>query len=208
VTIFSKLNCGLTFHRDSSVKIGYRTLSEVSFANRQAVTILWTKSQELPDEPTTQDVEVAADGSEFTFQMMTIATPDAEQSKAYIATYALFHIFASSPKEEKAFLRLPPAWRELWSELAEAKKEYVDRKDRKAVKELRDLVRKRQDQDLEDGVILQGAFRGRGAGRNTRDGDQDSSQDRVKHVEANPEYYQRIWYDKSSTPKFHHMLVS
>jgi len=198
----------LTRTRDSGVKIFYKLLSDVAFANRHAVSIFWMKPQDLPEEPTTLEVEVAADATEFTFQMMSIATPDAKQSEAYVATYALFHVFGSSPKEEKVFLRLPPAWRELWQELAEAKKESSDEKDRKAVKELRDLVRKRQDQDLEDGVILQGAFRGRAAGRNPRDGEQDSSQDRIKPAEASPEYYQRIWFDKCNTVKFQNMLVS
>jgi ATP-dependent RNA helicase DHX29 len=182
--------------------------SDVSFSNRHRVTVSWSKPQDPPSEDPVPEVEITTDPAQFTFRMAKIATPDPKQSEAYIATYALFQIFGSSAKEEKVFLKLPPVWRELWSELAETRKNALDSKDRSAVKELRDLVRKRQDQELEDGVILQGAFRGRGSARQLAENGEDSSQDRSKQVLGGPEYYQKLWYDKASSPRFQAMLVS
>jgi hypothetical protein len=150
---------------------------------------------------------MTVDPTQFNLTMSSIATPDSKQSAAYIATYALFQIFGSSPKEDKVFLRLPPAWRELWTELLEARKGSLDAKDRAAVKEIRSLVRKRQDQELEDGVILQGAFKGRGTNRALGETGDDANQDLTKQIQGSPEYYQKIWQDKAASPRFQNMLV-
>lgn len=138
--------------------------------------------------------------------MISIATPDAKQSEAYIATTALFCIFGSSAKEEKVALRLPATWKDLWSEYAEAKKNKADGQDRDVLRHLRDLVRKRVEQELEDGVLIQG-FKGRGQSRNQTDSDQ-SDQERAKRQPYGPQYYQNIWLQKSNTPKFQQMLAS
>ena len=140
--------------------------------------------------------------------MAGIATPDAKQSEAYIATAALFFIFGGSTKEEKVALRLPPVWRDLWSEFAETKKNLADAQDRDAIKKLRALVRKRRDQELEDGVVLQGAFRGRGAARNAVDSGEDSGIERGNRATQDPDYLKRIWHDKSTTPRYQAMLQS
>lgn len=202
---FSPLTARLC--RDPSVKITYALVSEVSFACRHSVTIQWSKPQEPLEDPTSPGVEVSSSPTQLQIYMEAIATPDAKQSEAYIATFALFHVFGSSPKEERVFLRLPPVWREFWNELAEAKKSFADAKDREAVKELRDLIRKRQEREMEDGVLLQGAFKGRGGPRNVGETGEDSNQDRHKPVAISPEYYQKLWEDKSRSPRFQEMLV-
>lgn len=196
----------LTACRDSAVKISYHLLSDVAFANRHAVNILWSKPQEVPAAPELPELEVFTSPTQFVYKMMSISTPDAKQSEAYIATTAMFCIFGSSTREEKVALRLPPAWKDLWSEYAEAKKDKADALDRDALRHLRDLVRKRVEQELEDGVLIQG-FKGRGQARNQTDSDQ-SDHERAKRQPFGPEYYQNIWLQKSSTPRFHHMLVS
>jgi len=104
-------------------------------------------------------------------------------------------------------LRLPATWKDLWSEFAEAKKEKADREDREAVRHLRDMVRKRAEQELEDGVLIQGAFKGRGPSRNLTDSEH-SDHERAKRAPWGPEYYQNIWIQKWNTPKFQQMLVS
>ncbi|KAL3953038.1 hypothetical protein ACCO45_012981, partial [Purpureocillium lilacinum] len=151
------------------------------------------------------DVEVIADPTRFTFTMQRVAASDAKQSEAYIATSALFHVFSGNAREEKANLRLPAVWRDLWNELAEAKKEQLDSEDRAVVRSLRTLVRQRHDQELEDGVILQGAFRGRG-GKAAQDS--SDSADRKKPQTLNPDEFKKIWADKSGTRKFQQMLQS
>jgi len=172
------------------------------------VHIIWSKPQDTVSTFQIPEIETSLQTEHFVFKMSTVSTPDAKQSEAFIATTALFLIFGSSAKEEKVSMRLPAVWRDLWSEFAEAKKNQSDSQDRLAIKELRDLVRQRQDQELEDGVLLQGAFRGRGTPRNAPDSSDESGQPRDKIALGGPQYYQRIWLEKSSTPRFHAMLVS
>ncbi|KAJ9156652.1 ATP-dependent RNA helicase DHX29 [Pleurostoma richardsiae] len=194
--------------RDSSVKITYFNISDAAFASRHMINIVWSKSQDiLPDLPTS-DVEVASSSSQYVLKMVSVATPDAKQSEAYIATLALFLIFGSSAKDEKVSLRLPAQFKDLWAELAESRKNLLDAQDRTVVKELRALVRQRREQELEDGVLLQGAFKGRGGSRNATDNSDESPADRAKMTSGDPEFYQGIWHRKASTQKFQSMLHS
>ncbi|KAI1291588.1 ATP dependent RNA helicase [Xylaria venustula] len=193
--------------RDSAVKIAYTLISESSFSNRHMVSISWSKPQETSAIPEIPSIEQTIFPQHFIFKMEAVSTPDSKQSEAYVATVAMFAVFGST-KEEKIFLRLPAVWRELWSEFAEEKKNQADAADRVAIKELRTIIRRRQDQELEDGVLLQGAFRGRGNQRVSKDGNDDSSIDRSSVNAYGPEYYQKIWFDKASTPRFQAMLQS
>jgi ATP-dependent RNA helicase DHX29 len=139
--------------------------------------------------------------------MSGVATPTQKESEAYVSTFALFYIFSSSPKDEKVFLRLPPVWRELWSELSLVQKDATDKKYREEVKELRTIVRRKQDQEDEDGVILPGAFKGRNLVRQAPVVGNDSTMERHVSV-ANPDYYRKLWSDKSSSRRYNTMLVS
>ncbi|KAI1204429.1 uncharacterized protein F4807DRAFT_333252 [Annulohypoxylon truncatum] len=191
--------------RDSSVRIVYQLVSENPYCNRHLVSIQWSKPQELIPTPHIQFVDSIITPQQFLFQMSSIATPDSKQSEAFVATLALFVVFGST-KEEKVFMRLPQVWREFWSELVEEKKNQTDAADRIAIQELRAMVRRKQDQDLEDGVLLQGAFRGRASQRSTNETGDDSVLERGVTNSLGPEYYQRIWAEKSNTPRFQAML--
>ncbi|KAL1837899.1 hypothetical protein VTJ49DRAFT_3266 [Mycothermus thermophilus] len=191
--------------RDSSVRITYHKLSDVTFANRHAVNIVWSKAQEIPPAPDIPGIEVFTTPAHFVYKMISIATPDPKQSEAFVATTALYCIFGSSAKEEKVGMRLPPVWKDLWDEYAKARKNKAEEADRNILRHLRDLVRKRIDQELEEGVIIQG-FKGRGASRNQTDSESDH--ERAKRDPYGPEYYQNIWHRKSSSPKFQRMLES
>ncbi|KAI4863552.1 P-loop containing nucleoside triphosphate hydrolase protein [Hypoxylon rubiginosum] len=191
--------------RDSGAKIVYKLVSENSYSHRHLVSIQWSKPQELVPALDIPSIESAITPQQFVFHMVSIATPDSKQSEAYVATLALFVIFGST-KEEKVFMRLPAVWRELWSELAEERKNQADATDRIAIKDLRSMVRQKQDQELEDGVLLQGAFRGRASQRNTNETGEEYSTERTIPNGLGPEYYQRIWADKSSTPRYQAML--
>lgn len=193
--------------RDSSARISYSFVSDASFANRHSLDIAWTKPQEVPPPAASSDVHIVADPYRFTFTMIDIATPDAKQSESYISTAALFYTFSGNAKDEKVVIRLPHVWKDVWAELAEARKAQIDEQDRDVVRDLRALVRQRHDQELEDGVIIQGAFRGRGA-KHTHDSGDDGGQDRSRQSAANGEHFQKIWAEKSSTRKFQMMLVS
>lgn len=176
------------------------------FANRHTVTIDWKKPQDILGEQIVSEIGVYASTTRTRLTMVGIATPDKAKSVALIATYALFHIFGSSTKEDKVFLRLPPVWRDLYLEYSEIRKHQLDATDRGEVRELRSLVRQRKDQELEDGVILQG-FRGRVAARNQSDSKDESSQDRSKKPVESDERLREIWTAKSSSRKYQAMLV-
>ncbi|KAK8108700.1 helicase associated domain-containing protein [Apiospora sp. TS-2023a] len=191
--------------RDPAVKLQYRLISEASFANRHIVIINWSKPQELISTDIAH-IESYAYPLQFSFGMDDVATPDSKQSEAYVATAALFAIFHST-KEEKVFMRLPAVWKELWNEFAQVRKSQNDAQDRESIKELRRMVRQRQDQEEEDGILLQGAFRGRRANQSLNDSG-DSGSDREKGQSINPEFYQRIWANKCNTPRFQAMLQS
>ncbi|KAK2615568.1 hypothetical protein N8I77_002314 [Diaporthe amygdali] len=191
--------------RDASSKLSYIKVSETAFAHRHLLSISWAKAQEPLAEHDVPGVEAASSPNKYVFKMTEIATPDEKQSEAFIATAALFLAFGSSGKDEKVSLKLPPQWRDLWNEYAEAKKSNADAQDRAAIKELRGLVRKRRDQEEEDGVLIQGAFRGRNNGRNGGDSADVLAE---KRISGSPEYYQSIWQKKSSTPKYQKMLQS
>ncbi|QPG98163.1 hypothetical protein C2857_007324 [Epichloe festucae Fl1] len=191
--------------RDASAKFKYTAVSEATFASRHSLEIEWKKAQEPPQALASSEVQILADATYFNFTMIGIATSDSKQSEAYISTVALFHIFSSSPKEEKVSLRLPPVWKDLWAELAEAKKNYLDSQDRESVRSLRTLVRQRQDQELEDGVL---AFRGRGGNKTSPDSADIALLDRSKLNAANAEALKKIWAEKAGTNKFQCMLQS
>lgn len=201
--------CGypLTYARDASATLQYRVVSEATYAVRHEVDISWTKAQEPPQGIKNSDVMISADSNRFTFTMGSVAAPDLKQSEAYISTVALFYVFSNSPREEKVNLRLPPVWRDLWSELAEAKKSFSDAEERIVVKGLRDLIRQRLDQELEDGVILQGAFRGRGNNKSLTEATDGTIQGRAKQGNGNNDLLRTVWAEKSSSRKYQQMLV-
>jgi len=193
--------------RDTKCKIAYNVVSETSYATKSAVVISWSKPQQIPTYQQVALVDSYWHPEQFVFTMSSIATSTKKSAEAYIATIALFSIF-NLTKEDKTHLKLPPIWRDVWTELASARKEEIDAADRVAIKELRSHVRKRHDQEEEDGVILSGAFRGRVTNRNAADNGDEASHDRMNRPANNPAYYQKIWHEKSTTPKFQNMLRS
>jgi ATP-dependent RNA helicase DHX29 len=198
----------LTTHpRDSSVRLTYTLISDSSFSNRHSLRIVWSKAQDALISSPPPEIEYISSPKKQSFTMISVSAPDPKQSEAYIATTALFLIFGSSAREDKVFLRLPATWRELWTEFAESKKEKTDEADRTSIRIFRDMVREKRDQELEDGVLIQGAFRNRGSAR-VQDNSDESGPDKATRSTLNPEAYQRIWAEKNSTPSYQMMLVS
>ena len=73
-------------------------------------------------------------------RMDTVSCPNALQSEAYVSTLALFLIFSSSTKEEKAHLRLPSVWRDVWEDLKLLRKQKTDERDMTTLRELRAMI--------------------------------------------------------------------
>lgn len=193
-------------NRDSSVKLFFSLISESSYVNRHSLRIAWSKTQELASEPP-PEIQYTSSGKSQHFTMISVSTPEPKQSEAFIATTALFLLFGSSAKEDKVFLRLPPTWRDLWTELSDAKKAKADEEDRETIRKFRDMVREKRDQEEEDGVLIQGAFRNRQVARATEAGD-ESGTEKTSRALLTPEAYQHIWWEKCSTQSYRFMLVS
>ena len=138
---FQRFQSAHTIARDPSCKIAYKVVSESTFSYRHSLRIDWSISQDL--SWLIHDPSINCDATEFyvKFQMITVSTPDVLQSESYISTVALYLIFGHSPKEEKAYLRLPPQWRDLWMEMLLFKKKHNDAADRGALRQLREMIR-------------------------------------------------------------------
>jgi ATP-dependent RNA helicase DHX29 len=168
---------------------------------------MWSKAQDFPASEAPPEIDYVSTPKSQTLSMRSVSSPDSKQSEAFIATTALFLLFSSSAKEDKVFLRLPAAWRDLWMEFTERKKEKSDEVDRNAIRILRDMVREKRDQELEDGVLIRGAFRNRNPTR-VADTSDESGPDKSLKSSMTPEAYQKIWLDKSNSPSYQIMLVS
>jgi ATP-dependent RNA helicase DHX29 len=194
--------------RDSSVKITYTLVSSASFSNRHSIRINWSKAQDVqPSSSPFAEIECVTSPKTTTITMTSISTPDTAQSESYVATAALFLIFSTSVREEKVFLRLPPAWRELWSEFATIKKDNADALDRDAIRGFRDMIRKKRDREEEDGVVLTTAFKRR-ALLTPNDTSDESGPEKSAKSTASSEVLQRIWAEKCSSPMYRLMLQS
>lgn len=137
------------------MKITYSLISLTAFANRHNVVITWSKPTTFAPVIELESVSCHFTGRSCSLTMMSVATPDAQQSISYIAVVALFMIFAKSPREEKAHTRLPPAWRDLWAELVEQHKRQTEADEKESVRSLRALVKSQDSQlDLNDDVVL------------------------------------------------------
>lgn len=190
--------------RDSGVKIAYSLISNVSFANRHEMLITWTKKQGHLPPVEVPNCEAGVYTDQHYFKMASIATPSSAQSEAFIATIALFFLFGNFGKDEKVALRLPPVWRDMWDELMNSKKEQLDKLDRDVVKSLRTMIREKQDQELEEGVILADAFRSRSTPKTQRPSSQDPSRERPQPDASTR--LQQLWEKKTQTPRFQNML--
>ncbi|KAL8653236.1 MAG: hypothetical protein Q9210_002216 [Variospora velana] len=126
--------------RDSSSRITYQLVDRSPFSKQHTVNIFWSCNQPPPLQSPTEALSCSAGARRVQIAMHTEATPDSLQSEAYVSTAALFLVFSSVPKEEKASLRLPPVWKVLWTELAEFKKQHDMALDREELRVIRELV--------------------------------------------------------------------
>lgn len=197
--------------RDARSKVVYKMVSQTTYACRHTVTIHWTKEQDAFECAFMPAVEVKHKaGNVLVITATQIATPDITQSEAFVATAALFLIFSGSPKEEKAHLRLPPTFRNLWDEFARAKQEHVLAVDGSVVKEVRELVEnnKGSDDDDDDEVVFNASSRRRLEGASgaatpvLRIGTPKPGSPEIS------EELQMMWYHKTATPNYQRMLLA
>ena len=157
---------------------------------------------DLPASPFTSE----ASSHSVKVQMTSVATPTDEQAEGYVATTALFLIFSHSPKEERAYLRLPSVWRDLWSELAKSQQGSAAAANLNVLRDLRKVVmdssQATQPDHIEtNGKILKGPIRhsnieeARGFGADHQP--IESPQDLIQ-----------LWFSKASSASFRRMLMA
>lgn len=182
-------------------------MSSSTFSNRHAVTVNWSRDQDLPTPTPITSISCEGSSRSVSVTMISISTPSALQSEAYAATAALFVVFSSVPKEEKAYLRLPPAWRNLWSELSEARKEQQNAAEKNVLRELRGLIR--QHNSLTENTSFD-VTNDHGKSYNfIADGEPaEESQPEAEGATGASAALAAMWHSKASTPAYLHMLNS
>lgn len=152
-----------------------------------------------------QDTDCYRRPRQSVFIMKTISTPDTAQSEAYVSTVALFQIFSTSAKEDKVYLRLSPAWRDLWFDLSEQRKVQAEVADRTNVRILRDIVRNQMTEDDEEDVVLTRNFIKRTNGEEAETS--VTAQEKSELIGEEKQVQMRtIWSAKVATPSYQRML--
>ncbi|KAL4889791.1 hypothetical protein BDV59DRAFT_103814 [Aspergillus ambiguus] len=188
--------------RDTGCKIIYKDFSSSSHSNRKAVEVRWPKPQDLPFPLELEHLSLKSSPYATFVSMDTIATPTSQQAEAFVSTVALFLLSSQNSKEGRSYLRLPAVWRELWTELANAKKLQEDEADKKTVKNLKQLIQENHG-TFEDDVVLSDNFRR----RNGTPSKTDVLSKAVNGKESgHDDQLQRLWMDKTSTPAFQRMI--
>jgi ATP-dependent RNA helicase DHX29 len=203
------------YFRDSNVKVTFRLNSTTQFVCRHSVTISWSKPQEkITEDPPTPHISLEQESSltdrariiRISVSMDGIATPEPQQSEAYVATAALFFLTSSSAKEEKAYMKLGQAWRDLWAEFLKIRTERRDASDREEVKILRKLVSDRLEKEKGEDIIFGTALRDQSRSRNQSRG---MNQDPTQPVDSK-EYLafiaQDLWMQRAASPAYQYML--
>ena len=115
-------------------------MSPNTFVSRHALTILWSREQDVNYELDIPGAECEVQSrKKITFTAKT-ATVTIQQSENFISTVAHFSICAASPKEEKTFLRFSAAFRDLYREFVQYQRERSEAADRETVKKLRAVL--------------------------------------------------------------------
>ncbi|PSK56712.1 ATP-dependent RNA helicase DHX36 [Elsinoe australis] len=191
--------------REQTCRIVTKMIPETTYHCRHSVVVQWSKDQEIVEAAYLKGVKVQSTRRAVLVEMINVAASGIEQSEGFVCTAALSAIFSGSPKEDKASLRLPPSFRDLYQEFAQAKQEVVDSKDREIVKSLRIVLQKQKDNDEDQDIVLRKAFRDRSkksSGTNTPNGT-------AKQIETKPSedpQLMELWSRKSSTPAYQTML--
>ncbi|KAL4779326.1 P-loop containing nucleoside triphosphate hydrolase protein [Aspergillus varians] len=187
--------------RDSGCKVIYKDISSSSHSNRMALEVRWSKPQD-PPSPFSQEAVTHKSSSYATFVSVDkIATPTSQQAEAYVSTFALFLLFPQNSREGKAYMRLPAAWRDLWTEFAIAKRVQDDEADKQIVKDLRNLIQENHG-IFEDDIVLSDNFRKRNGTPRSR----SPVKAGTKETPGTNDQLARIWMEKSSTPAFQNMI--
>ena len=146
-----------------------------------------------------------SDPQSVKIEMATISCSTEAQAEAYISTVAMFLIFAHSSKEEKAHLRLPSIWRDLWKDLSQMRKDQDDTIDRQILRELRSMIVENGQADpksdrTSSGITLKTS--------NKKLTAVNPHEWQGKPSSALSNELKALWESKQAAPSYQHMLTS
>ena len=147
-----------------------------------------------------------ADQRSIKIEMISISTATSIQAEAYVSTVALFLVFSSIPKEEKAYLRLPSAWRDLWTELSITKKDQNDAANREILRAFRSIVIRNQHR-VRNHTVLQ--VEGDNVEKLSKESDDSQAFTSITQDPGDlSDDLKAIWLSKASAPSYNRMLKS
>lgn len=167
------------------------------------LNISWSKDNTIEYDDDIEGVTCSVQRRHAKFEASTTATVSVDQSESFISTAALFSICASSPKEEKVYLRLPSTWRDLYKEFLEHRKARLDADDRDAVKHYRSIIQDQIDVEESDGVVLTSRFKMRNQAASNSGLSNSGQNTPVRQQEG----LENIWYQKAASQAYQYMLV-
>ncbi|MCJ1466553.1 hypothetical protein MMC07_005173 [Pseudocyphellaria aurata] len=180
-----------------------RRILEDACKARHSLLIEWSRTQDVPFS-TYPWVSLEAACDFVKIEMKLVSTPSSSQSESYVSTAALFSIFASFPKEQKVYFRLPPPWRDLWTEMSEFRRQQSDADDRNDLRELQSMV---SEVDSSDQRSISIPNNGSEIVR-VRKEEMDEALTEELNLSLPPQGIARIWSLKVSTPQYQAMLES
>ncbi|KAL8887744.1 MAG: hypothetical protein Q9215_004718 [Flavoplaca cf. flavocitrina] len=191
--------------RDTSVRITYKLIDRSPFSKQHSLSIQWSRNQPPPLDSPTKTIMCKGDERNVRIKMIAEAVPDAAQSEAYVSSAALFFVFSPVPKEEKAYLRLPPVWKDFWVSLSTLKKNNDLATDREELRKIRSLI---DDSARKQGNLEQAT---RPAEITPLCSKPEASligeyHNRMSPTTQDTEEMKSIWTSKSATPSFRNMV--
>jgi ATP-dependent RNA helicase DHX29 len=143
--------------------------------------------------------------SQSTFvEMTSISTPTALQAESYISTVALFLLFSQSSKENKAYMKLPATWRDLWSEFVEIRKAREDEVDKKLLMKIQKYVRGNMSRFADDVFVAENFQKINVIGDLHKRNIANQEMDAVQTVK----YLPQLWTGRASTASFKQMKTA
>ncbi|GAM86607.1 hypothetical protein ANO11243_046210 [Dothideomycetidae sp. 11243] len=191
--------------RDQGCRLRIEMISETTYSCRHSVLIQWSRDQEVKVVPFLSDLRLQCTNRAFLLEMVDVAASGVEQSEGFACTSAFFAIFAGSSKEEKAALRMPPSFRDLYQEFVTARQEWSDSSDRQTIQSIRSLIERHRNDVEDQDVVLVSAFKNRSkqtSGTTTPALAHDSSSSSISHRAD----LQAMWARKTESIAYQTML--
>ncbi|KAF2134411.1 P-loop containing nucleoside triphosphate hydrolase protein [Dothidotthia symphoricarpi CBS 119687] len=189
--------------RDPNARLTYKMISPTVYSCRHSLTITWSKAHEVEYDEDIAGVQCSAQKTQARFDATSVATISVDQSESYVSTAALFSISASSPKEEKVYLRLPSNWRDLYRTFLEHRKARIEAADCESVKHYRSIIQDQIENEESDGVVLTSRFKMRHQAAVSSSTLNSGYNTPARELEG----LREIWMQKASTLSYQHMLM-